>query len=110
MKKNDLTPQQQDAVKQAALCYVRRRDRLEHPLGEFDNAGRWYPDPSEGLDTCRLRSPSRAWPFTYQRACRSLAHCMRLEGVPSEHATEVRREVRRLDLEREARKSGGLAT
>lgn len=63
----------------AAVRYILRRDRHEHPDGERDNAGRWYPAVSENLDTSRYRSPSRAWPWSYMLPCRTLAHCAQLE-------------------------------
>ena len=69
----------------AAVTYLRRRDRHEHPEGTFDSAKRWYPDGSENLNTGRYRTPSRRWPFSYQLACRSLQHCCALvkcENVP----------------------------
>ena len=40
---------------------------------------RWYPDASESLDTSNYRYPSRRYPWSYMLACRTLAHCARLE-------------------------------
>jgi hypothetical protein len=54
---------------------------LIHPEGQFDGAGRWYPDASENLDTSCHRTPSRAWPYSYLQACRTAAHCAQLIGV-----------------------------
>jgi len=53
-------------------CYEARRDRKVHPEGKFDSAGRWYPSSSEG--TPSVRSPSRAWPYSYLLACRTRRH------------------------------------
>lgn len=78
----------------AAVTYIRRRDRDEHPAGSFDNGGRWYPDSSENLDTSCYRSPSRGWPYSYMHACRTAQHCAQL------HEAEIgatRRIANRID-------------
>lgn len=67
-------------IQNAAKQYIRRQDRSEHPDGKFDNAGRWYPDDIEELDTDMYRSPSRAYPYSYMLACRSLEHIAKLNG------------------------------
>lgn len=57
--------------------YEGRRDRDVHPEGKFDSAGRWYPSEIEDADgdgTC-VRSPSRAWPYSYMLRCRTRQHC-----------------------------------
>ena len=83
-------------ILRAACTYLRRRDRLEHPAGSFDKAKRWYPDAKECLDTSCIRSPSRAYPHSYNHACRTIKHCAKLHGV-SDRLTEVRREIRRVE-------------
>lgn len=68
-------------VKAAALAvYVPRRDRQVNPDGEFDSAGRWYPSSAEECgDIARcVRSPSRAWPYSYLVACRTKKHAVNL--------------------------------
>lgn len=62
--------QQIDAVYQA------RKSRLAHPEGSFDNGGRFYPSESENADnyTAGLRSPSRAYPYSYMTGARTLKH------------------------------------
>lgn len=60
---------------EAAYVYLRRRDRLEHPEGEFDSAGRWTPSGDERQGCCALiRSPSRAYPYSLMTHCRSAEH------------------------------------
>lgn len=61
----------------ADMVYQDRVEREVHPEGEFDAAGRWYPTDREdaGDITGRVRSPSRAWPYGYIKACRSKRHC-----------------------------------
>jgi hypothetical protein len=63
-----------------AAVYEARRDRQVHPDGSFDSAGRWYPSDAEdcgGDGTC-VRSPSRAWPYSYMLRCRTRQHCRAL--------------------------------
>jgi len=86
------------AIRRAAERFLRRRDRTEHPEGKCDRAGRWYPADSENFDHRGRRIPSRAWPWSYMQACRTLAHCAHLEGVPG-LVSEVRKAARKLDQE-----------
>lgn len=66
----------------AARAYDARQNRVEHPDGEFDKAGRWYPSDDERQDCCSyVRGPSRAWPYSYMKHCRSAAHVAALYGV-----------------------------
>lgn len=58
------------AIQRAAERYLRRRDRIEHPDGRFDRAGRWYPDDNEDFEPSGRRAPSRTWPWSYMLACR----------------------------------------
>lgn len=37
-------------------------------LGEFDKASRWYPNKEIAKYFMDIRSPSRAWPFSYYKA------------------------------------------
>lgn len=37
-------------------------------LGRTDNAGRWYPREDIAEYFAGIRSPSRAWPYSYARA------------------------------------------
>ncbi len=56
--------------------YEARKNRMVHPAGKFDNGGRWYPSDDENADnfTARLRSPSRAWPYSYMTGARTRKH------------------------------------
>jgi hypothetical protein len=39
-------------------------------LGKTDSAGRWYPTDPILIEYCsQYRSPSRAWPLSYAKAC-----------------------------------------
>lgn len=55
--------------------YEALRDRVINPDGTFDNGGRWYPSAAEDCGvSSTVRSPSKAWPFSYMTACRTLKH------------------------------------
>ena len=79
--------------------YEARRDRRVHPEGTFDDGGRWYPSDREDADGSgsSVRSPSRAWPYSYMLRCRTKAHGRVLveralagEDVPADVAAVVR--------------------
>ncbi len=60
--------------------YDSRKSRRTHPEGSFDKAMRWEPTEAEDQDgdgTC-VRTPSRAWPYSYMVRCRTKAHCKAL--------------------------------
>lgn len=78
----------------ALARYERRQFRSEHPDGYFDNARRFYPSDAEDCGvTSSVRSPSRAFPFSYMNACRSLDHCCDLEKVSKGEVLKVRKAV-----------------
>jgi hypothetical protein len=59
--------------------YEARQDRREHPDGEFDKAGRWYPSDLERCECCNsIRYPSRSWPYSLLVHCRSKRHVANL--------------------------------
>ena len=64
---------------EAAQEHVSRKNRDSHPEGTFDKADRWYPSSSEECSCCDyVRSPSRAWPLSLNKHCRSAEHCANL--------------------------------
>ena len=72
----------------AASTYIRLRDRLEHPAGEFDNAGRFYL--VDVCDCCSsIRSPSRAYPYSHMVHARSVVHVAHAAGL-ADYARAVR--------------------
>jgi hypothetical protein len=78
----------------AAALYRWRslQDRHVHPAGTFDSAGRWYPDADERCPECdRIRSPSRAYPYSYMVHCRSYTHVAAKYNVS---VADLRREAR----------------
>lgn len=93
------------AVAKSALCalatFNRRQARLEHPKGETDNAGRFYPSGADEIAYGQVRSPSRAHPWSYMLRCRTLDHCCELFEVSREDALVVRRALVALGEERD---------
>jgi hypothetical protein len=57
--------------------YAVRTLRLAHPAGEFDSAGRWYPDASEMVlgSFDGIRRPTRRWPYPLMLRARTKDHC-----------------------------------
>lgn len=81
---------EREAKRLAQIVWAQRRARESHPEGEFDGGGRWYPSEREDGDgdvTGEVRSPSRAWPWSYMHRARTRAHCRHLvrralDGLP----------------------------
>jgi len=72
----------QDQIEKAVACYRKRQNRKEHPDGEFDRSGRWYPSEKEKCQCCHnVRSPTARWPYSLMRHCRSIEHIAHLFGV-----------------------------
>jgi hypothetical protein len=86
----------------AAQRWIRLRDRDEHPIGDFDRAGRFHLD--ERFPCCAgIRSPSRRYPYSEMLHGRSLAHVLQEAGL-QEREREVRAALRLIDPERAARR------
>lgn len=55
--------------------YKNRKNRLTHPTGKFDKAGRWFPSADEVAECCNeIRYPSRAYPYSLLVHCRTKKH------------------------------------
>jgi len=66
----------------AAKCYIARKNRTEHPDGKCDSGGRWYPTEGERQACCHnIRTPSRRWPWSLVKHCRTKKHVANLFGV-----------------------------
>lgn len=76
---------------QINAVYTARRDRLTNPQGSFDKQGRWYPSAAENADsyTDGLRSPSRAWPYSYLTGARTRKHVAALAEAAPEYFTRL---------------------
>lgn len=82
-------------LEEAAREYVARQDRKEHPGGSFDKAGRWYPSKKERCECCDyIRTPSRAWPNSLIKHCRSVEHVANLYDVGVKDLRRAARAVR----------------
>lgn len=74
---------------EAAQLFLARQQRQEHPDGKFDSAGRWNPSREERCKCCaNIRTPSRRWPYSRMKHCRSLRHVANLTGIAE---SEIRR-------------------
>jgi hypothetical protein len=89
-----------DKIEAAARMYLRRKHRLDHPVGEFDSGGRWYPTAAERQVCCiDIRAPSRAHPYSYMVHCRTAEHvCWLTEELSDDDVGAVRRRARELEL------------
>jgi len=84
-----LVEQATQRLHEAAREYADRQGRRSHPDGKPDKGGRWHPTPAEAQPCCRgIRSPSRAWPWSYMTHCRTMTHIANLYDVDE---TDLRR-------------------
>ena len=56
-----------DKVTEAAIEYLKRKERILYPSGRTEKGDRWYPDNSETVSCCSY--------------CRSLKHVCKLYNV-----------------------------
>jgi hypothetical protein len=77
---------------------MRLQDRQEHPEGSFDSAKRWYPDV-ETDSLGYIRSPSRAWPYTYMNHCRTAKYQAQRIGEDPKAISKAIRILRKSDDE-----------
>jgi hypothetical protein len=79
---------------EAALEFVCRDLRLRHPDGTFDEGGRFYPSEKERRDCCAdIRAPSRAFPLSLMKHCRTVKHIAKLYDVAEK---DVKAEVEKV--------------
>ena len=89
-----LSEKRQNKVSQAATVYQERQARLQHPEGEFDGAGRWYPSDRERQPCCdKIRGPSRRYPHSLNKHCRSLEHICNLYNLTERQRGQLRKLV-----------------
>lgn len=71
-----------EQLEKAYAEYQARQSRDRHPHGKFDKGSRWYPSEDEWQSCCNaIRSPSRAFPYSYMTHCRTSQHVAHLFGV-----------------------------
>jgi hypothetical protein len=65
----------------ATVDFLMYKFGLRHPSGHRDSKGaRWYPETQ--FDCCKsIRSPSRAYPWSYYTHCKSAVHIAHEYGV-----------------------------
>ena len=84
----------------AAKEYLKRKRRISHPEGDFDNGGRFYLSDEERVACCvGIREPSRSYPYSEMMHGRSLRHVAKLFEADE---LEVRRLAKRIESEFEA--------
>lgn len=92
-------------LENAAREYISRRDRATNPDGKFDKQSRWYPSDEEHCSCCNaVRSPSRAFPYSYMVHCRTIGHIANKYGVD---VKDLRKEVKRLEPPTQPHREGG---
>jgi hypothetical protein len=65
----------------AVLRHLARQQRWEHPEGKLGKGMKFFPSGKD-LEVMRsVRPPTSKYPWSYNRACRALEHCARLEGI-----------------------------
>ncbi|MEX1826889.1 hypothetical protein [Luteibacter sp. CQ10] len=75
--------------------YDRRQRRVEHPDGHLDPKGLWMPSVEEQSEVVRnARIPTVSYPTAYRVVCRSLQHCVALEGADHGDAILVKYWIR----------------
>ena len=81
------------SLERAIETFLARKARKVHPEGSFDVAGRWEPSESEWRPCCRdIRRPSKRFPYSLNRHCRSAEHIAHLFEVdPSELRAAIRK-------------------
>ena len=81
-------------IETALSDYQARQARNAHPVGYFDNGGRWYPDDEEQQDCCEgLREPTRKFPYSLNRHCRTLTHVAHVHKVSPQDLRQALREA-----------------
>ncbi len=93
----EMSGAQFNAAVKALQRYERRQTRGENPEGRLDGV-RWYPLGRDAEVMTQVRAPSRAWPWSYRDACRSLAHCERFENAEHANVLEIKRHLKQAGI------------
>ena len=84
-----------ERTRAAAQLYLDRAARRDYAPGYFDKWGRWYPADDERQDCCDgIRAPSKCWPYTLLRHCRTQLHVATLCGVDRKALARAARDLR----------------
>jgi len=91
-----VAPRFTDKEVEVAEIVVRLKDRDIHPDGFFDRGGRWFPF-KETASLREVRAPSKPYPFSYLRHCRTAKYQAQLHGVDLGNVKKAMKEVRKLN-------------
>jgi hypothetical protein len=90
MAAKKIKPEITEALLAAAIdCLALSEDRY-YPSGKTDSGQRWYPSEAEQCPDCAsVRSPSRAYPWSYWKHCRTYKHVCARHGVSVSEAKQL---------------------
>lgn len=78
-----MTQQRKARLHRAAVIFNERQARVTHPDGSFGDYGVWYPSDAERQPCCEgLRNPTRKYPYSLIKHCRTAQHVAHLCDVP----------------------------
>lgn len=78
-------------VRHAVREYLNRKSRTSNPYGDFDSRGRWYPEDDYERQACcaRIPSPTKNFPYSLMRHCRTAKHVSQLYGISEKELKEA---------------------
>lgn len=84
------------ALERAIYTHVARFAGTQHPVGYYDDAGRWWPSAEEWRPCCaKIRRPTGRYPYSLSQHCRTAEHVAHLHGlVPLEFKRALRDSTR----------------
>lgn len=79
----------------AVTEYDQQKTRADDPSGYFDSAGRWYP---HNMCPCceSIRPPSRKYPYSLLKHCRSADHVASQYGVNKKELVKTYNLIKKL--------------
>lgn len=84
--------------RKAAMSFIRRQNRTEHPDGKSvaSTSQAWYPSEKETCECCSsIRTPSRKYPWSLMVHCRTMKHVANLYGIEESVLRECVKRVRK---------------
>ncbi|MCK9428979.1 MAG: hypothetical protein M0R17_03075 [Candidatus Omnitrophica bacterium] len=70
-------------IVKATIEYIKLKERMIHPDGQFDNAQRWYPTDEQSCCS-RIRQPTRSYPYSLMTHCRTKLHVANCYNISEE--------------------------
>lgn len=72
----------EDRMREVVRVYISLKNRKTNPDGSFDRKGVWWPSATERQPCCsKIRSPTRSYPYSLVKHCRTLEHVANTFGV-----------------------------